>query len=247
MGLLSGVEGVREDLVADIRDRIERGDYLTEDKLNEAIHSLLLKDIMAEGEETAVMRFNKAVLDAGRAGIAADDRVRRICSREEGQGGHARTGAERSPSEYKDERITLTVYFNAEAEDYNQYYTEFHKRWVRQLRRLADGREVCTLKRDFQRCYPHFFVQSADSRRAERPARISSASMRSKSTAMVKHVFQGRPYIEVFEIDTVGRRALGGGRDHRRPSRRRAYLNARANTTRPSDLLRLGGFERRMS
>ena len=51
VGLLSGVEGVREDLVADIRDRIDRGDYLTEDKLNEAIHSLL-RDIMAEGEET---------------------------------------------------------------------------------------------------------------------------------------------------------------------------------------------------
>ena len=51
VGLLSGVEGVREDLVADIKDRIDRGDYLTEDKLNEAIHSLL-RDIMAEGEET---------------------------------------------------------------------------------------------------------------------------------------------------------------------------------------------------
>ena len=49
VGLLSQVDGVREDLVEDIRERIERDDYLTEDKLNEAIHSLL-REIMADEE-----------------------------------------------------------------------------------------------------------------------------------------------------------------------------------------------------
>lgn len=50
VGMLSQVQGVREDLVDDIRIRIERGDYLTEEKLNEAIHCLL-REIMAEEDQ----------------------------------------------------------------------------------------------------------------------------------------------------------------------------------------------------
>ena len=49
VGLLSQVDGVREDLVDDIRERIGRDEYLNEDKLNEAIHRLL-REIMAEEE-----------------------------------------------------------------------------------------------------------------------------------------------------------------------------------------------------
>lgn len=49
VGLLSQVQGVREELVEDIRERIEQDEYLTEDKLNEAIHRLL-REIMAEEE-----------------------------------------------------------------------------------------------------------------------------------------------------------------------------------------------------
>ena len=49
VGLLSQVDGVREELVHDIRERIGRDEYLTEDKLNEAIHRLL-REIMAEEE-----------------------------------------------------------------------------------------------------------------------------------------------------------------------------------------------------
>ena len=49
VGMLSEVSGVRDDLVDDIRDRIVRGEYLTEEKLNEAIHRLL-REIMAEEE-----------------------------------------------------------------------------------------------------------------------------------------------------------------------------------------------------
>ena len=49
VGLLTNVGGVREDLVADIKDQVGRGEYLTEDKLNEAIHRLL-REIMAEEE-----------------------------------------------------------------------------------------------------------------------------------------------------------------------------------------------------
>ncbi len=49
VGLLSRVQGVREDLVEEIRTKIENGEYLTEAKLNEAIYRLL-REIMAEEE-----------------------------------------------------------------------------------------------------------------------------------------------------------------------------------------------------
>ncbi len=52
LGLLTGVEGVREELVAEIRGQLERGDYLTEEKLNDAIHRLL-REIMAEEERVS--------------------------------------------------------------------------------------------------------------------------------------------------------------------------------------------------
>ena len=52
VGMLSGVDGVREELVEDIRQKIERGDYLTEDKLNEAIYRLL-REIMADEERVS--------------------------------------------------------------------------------------------------------------------------------------------------------------------------------------------------
>ncbi|MGH7163126.1 MAG: flagellar biosynthesis anti-sigma factor FlgM [Planctomycetota bacterium] len=52
VGMLSRVEGVREDLVAEIRAQIERGEYLTEAKLNEAIHRLL-REIMADEEKVS--------------------------------------------------------------------------------------------------------------------------------------------------------------------------------------------------
>jgi len=49
VGMLTEVTGVRHDIVDDIRDQIDRGEYLTEEKLNEAIHRLL-REIMAEEE-----------------------------------------------------------------------------------------------------------------------------------------------------------------------------------------------------
>ena len=52
VGMLSGVDGVREELVEEIRGQIERGEYLTEDKLNEAIHRLL-REIMADEERVS--------------------------------------------------------------------------------------------------------------------------------------------------------------------------------------------------
>ena len=52
VGMLAGVDGVREDLVEEIRARIARGDYLTEDKLNDAIHRLL-REIMADEERVS--------------------------------------------------------------------------------------------------------------------------------------------------------------------------------------------------
>jgi len=49
VGMLTEVSGVRDELVDDIRDQIDSGEYLTEEKLNEAIHRLL-REIMAEEE-----------------------------------------------------------------------------------------------------------------------------------------------------------------------------------------------------
>jgi len=52
VGMLSGVDGVRKELVEEIRSQIERGEYLTEDKLNSAIHRLL-REIMADEERVS--------------------------------------------------------------------------------------------------------------------------------------------------------------------------------------------------
>ena len=52
IGLLADVDGVRHELVADIRAKIERNEYLTEAKLNEAIHRLL-REIMADEEKVS--------------------------------------------------------------------------------------------------------------------------------------------------------------------------------------------------
>ncbi len=52
VGMLSKVDGVREDLVDEIKSQIARGEYLTEDKLNEAIYRLL-REIMADEESVS--------------------------------------------------------------------------------------------------------------------------------------------------------------------------------------------------
>ena len=52
VGMLSSVDGVRNELVEEIRGQIARGDYLTEDKLNEAIYRLL-REIMADEERVS--------------------------------------------------------------------------------------------------------------------------------------------------------------------------------------------------
>ncbi|MGQ0614154.1 MAG: flagellar biosynthesis anti-sigma factor FlgM [Planctomycetaceae bacterium] len=52
VGMLAQVQGVREELVAEIRSEIERGEYLSEAKLNAAIHRLL-REIMAEEERVS--------------------------------------------------------------------------------------------------------------------------------------------------------------------------------------------------
>jgi len=48
--MLTAVDGIHEGLVRDVRAQIERGDYLTEEKLNGAIHRLLC-ELMTEEEE----------------------------------------------------------------------------------------------------------------------------------------------------------------------------------------------------
>jgi len=52
VGMLSRMDGVRDELVEEIRGQIARGDYLTEDKLNEAIYRLL-REIMADEERVS--------------------------------------------------------------------------------------------------------------------------------------------------------------------------------------------------
>ena len=52
VGMLARVDGVREELVTEIRAQIERGEYLTEAKLNEAIYRLL-REIMADEEKVS--------------------------------------------------------------------------------------------------------------------------------------------------------------------------------------------------
>jgi len=46
--MLAGLEGVRGNLVAEIREQIQRGEYLTEEKLDEAIHRLLCEILTEE-------------------------------------------------------------------------------------------------------------------------------------------------------------------------------------------------------
>ncbi len=52
VGLLSRVDGVREELVSEIRAQIQSGTYLTEEKLNLAIHRLL-REVMADEERVS--------------------------------------------------------------------------------------------------------------------------------------------------------------------------------------------------
>lgn len=52
VNMLSRVDGVREELVSEIRTQIQAGTYLTEEKLNEAIHRLL-REVMADEERVS--------------------------------------------------------------------------------------------------------------------------------------------------------------------------------------------------
>ncbi len=52
VSMLSRVDGVREELVSEIRAQIQAGTYLTEEKLNEAIHRLLC-EVMADEERVS--------------------------------------------------------------------------------------------------------------------------------------------------------------------------------------------------
>ncbi len=52
VSMLSRVDGVREELVSEIRAQIQAGTYLTEEKLNEAIHRLL-REVMADEERVS--------------------------------------------------------------------------------------------------------------------------------------------------------------------------------------------------
>ena len=52
VSMLSRVDGVREELVVEIRAQIQAGTYLTEEKLNEAIHRLL-REVMADEERVS--------------------------------------------------------------------------------------------------------------------------------------------------------------------------------------------------
>ncbi len=52
VSMLSRVHGVREELLDDIRAQIERDEYMTKERLNEAIHRLL-REIMSDEEKVS--------------------------------------------------------------------------------------------------------------------------------------------------------------------------------------------------
>ena len=52
LGMLSQMDGVREELVTEIRQQLKTGTYLTEEKLNVAIHRLLC-EVMADEERVS--------------------------------------------------------------------------------------------------------------------------------------------------------------------------------------------------
>ncbi|MHC4955640.1 MAG: hypothetical protein ACYTGZ_17450 [Planctomycetota bacterium] len=107
----------------------------------------------------------------------------------------------RHPEKHREKEFVLTVYFNAIGENFNQYYTEFHKEGHGNFAAWPIDARVYD-KRDFQRCYPHFYAKLntdlwEDIKDLDRFDVI-------EVRARVKHVYKGRPYFEIFEVDTVG-------------------------------------------
>ncbi|MEM8882798.1 MAG: hypothetical protein AAGD14_01865, partial [Planctomycetota bacterium] len=106
----------------------------------------------------------------------------------------------RNPDDFKQKKFTITVTFNSVAKQFNPYFTEYHNESNGNFGAWTLDSRVYT-KRDFQRCYPHFYVkkpseQWEDVKDLERFDRV-------ELTCTLQHVFQGRPYIEVLEVDEV--------------------------------------------
>ena len=106
----------------------------------------------------------------------------------------------RNAEKYKGKDVVFTAYFNAVGDAHNPYYTQFHKTAYANFAAWPIDAKVYT-KRDFQRCYPHFYVN----RRMEAYEDMKDLDRFDvvEVTAHVTHIFHGRPHLEVKEIDTV--------------------------------------------
>ena len=92
------------------------------------------------------------------------------------------------------------MYFNRIAEEHNPFYTEFHAEMYNNFTAWPIDSRLYE-KRDFQRCYPHFYVNCRvdvweDVEDLERFDAI-------ECVGVVKHIFRGRPHIEIYEVDEV--------------------------------------------
>lgn len=106
----------------------------------------------------------------------------------------------KDPAKLKGERIVFKMYFNSIADNYNKFYTEFHQQGHMNFGAWPMDARLYT-KRDFQRCYPHFYAP----RRSEVMKDIQELDRFDviEIVGIVKHIYEGRPYIEVLEIDEV--------------------------------------------
>ena len=82
----------------------------------------------------------------------------------------------------------------------NPFYTEFHKEAYDNFAAWPIDARLYE-KRDFQRSYPHFYVNS----RADVADDVKDLDRFDavECTGIVKHIFRGRPHIEVVEVDGV--------------------------------------------
>jgi len=106
----------------------------------------------------------------------------------------------RNPEKYKGKRVVFTVYFNEIAEEFNPYFTEFHSDMYCNFTAWPIDSRLYE-KRDFQRCYPHFYINM----RAEGWDDVKDLERFDvvECVGIVKHIFHGRPHIDIIEGDKV--------------------------------------------
>ncbi len=105
----------------------------------------------------------------------------------------------RAPKDYMDIPVRMHVYFNKEGKTQNPYYTRFNEDWYGNFSAWPIDARLYE-KRDFQRVYGLFFVQKGAKVWKELLDEDRMQSM--EILCVVRDVFRGSPWIEVFEYDT---------------------------------------------